>query len=382
MALVVSAFGVALTPASAEPVPDPNGPDPIEEFLTANEIYFPWVPNGQMLGDSGPYTGDVVVQNVSLLFTIDLHFFVGVGTSEDSWDEAYVLNNVEPYASTTVSASDLGIEEPGASVYVEGRLQIDEEYEDEFDELPLAPISGSVKNVAPLASSNALTSSAHDTVDGYTSMTRQQVAPISDDQHILPIVQNNTGWQTEIRLASFGDEGSNTNYTIELFGTGDGAGDDSFSTSGTFHSGEVRHYSISDLVDVDEGWVGSAYITANAPVGAVAERYKNETDMLLTNVSRPVEQPFVVDNSETGNGSVDRQAEAAGPELIYADNHRAIAPLVFQEYNFWNTGISVANTSDSPNDVQIRFITPAGNQVGSEAFRIPPRGMKYLYLPG
>jgi hypothetical protein len=115
-----------------------------------------------------------------------------------------------------------------------------------------------------------------------------------------------------------------------------------------------------DAPGIDEGWVGNAFITSNAPIGAIAERYKVETEMLLTNVSRPV--------INGGNG---------GPQTT------SYAPLVFQNYNFWNTGISVANLDDNnSNTVTVSYFTPGGSQVGTEQLTIPPRGMEFVFTPG
>jgi hypothetical protein len=75
--------------------------------------------------------------------------------------------------------------------------------------------------------------------------------------------------------------------------------------------------------------------------------------MLLTNVSRPVES---------------------------ADDEQ-VAPLVFQNYNNWNSGISVANLEDYSITVNIAYITPGGSQVGADQVTIPQRGMEFVYTP-
>ncbi len=436
LSLVLSAFVASLAPAGAQngngdliPVPGEPFIDLIEALSElGTDVYFPWVPNGQMLGDSGPYYGDVTVQNLGGLFAgpADLYFYVGVGQNNKAYENPYVVANVQEGASVTVSAEDLEIDEPGSSVHVVGVFPEVQEFialledaitelEDEIDALQdqidaisppadsdeegqiedledqiagleedileaqllialfssLNPIlAGSVKNVADFPANNAQTQAAHETVDGYTGMNRSQVAPPLTDQHILPIVQTNNGWNTELRIASFADENdpnASTAYTVTLYEAGGqgAAGTSSGEFTGVIRGGEVKHIDIMDAPGIDEGWVGNAFITSNAPIGVVAERYKNENDMLLSNVSRPVEQVNVNDP----NG---------GP----ADNHKAIAPLVFQNYNYWNTGISIANTSDAPNTVTVSYFTPGGSQVGSEQLTIPPRGMEYIFTPG
>jgi hypothetical protein len=58
-----------------------------------------------------------------------------------------------------------------------------------------------------------------------------------------------------------------------------------------------------------------------------------------------------------------------------------VAPLVFQNYNNWNSGISVANLEDNPVTVNIAYVTPGGSQIGSDQITIPPRGMEFVYKP-
>ena len=398
LSLVLTAFVASLAPVGAQLPSDDDFIEALEELGT--EVYFPWVPNGQMLGDSGPYYGDVTVQNLGGFFSgeaANLYFYVGVGESNQAYENPYVVANVQTGASVTVSAADLEIDEPGASVHVVGEFvgqaealaELEAELANELAESEpdqevinalqseiavvsaLNPaLAGSVKNVADFPANSARTQAAHETVDGYTGMNRSQVNPPLTDQHILPIVQTNSGWNTELRIASFADENNpnaNTAYTVTLYEAGGqgAAGTSSGEFTGVIRGGEVVHIDIMDAPGIDEGWVGNAFITSNAPIGVVAERYKTENDMLLSNVSRPVEQVNVNDP----NG---------GP----ADNHKAIAPLVFQNYNYWNTGISIANTSDAPNTVMVSYFTPGGSQVGSEQLTIPPRGMEYIFTPG
>ncbi|TVR75974.1 MAG: hypothetical protein EA415_02040, partial [Sphaerobacteraceae bacterium] len=400
----MSAFVASIGVSSAQG-PISGSIDAVDALSTG--VYFPWVPNGEMLGESGPFHGDVTVQNLGSLMagSTDLYFYVGVGSGSQAYDNPYVVANVQAGASVTVSAADLEIDSPGASVHVVGvqpevvaliaeteatLAELQDQFEDatgltrlflglaiakhelmlEFLYAVNPTLAGSVKTVADFPANSAQTQAAHETVDGYTGMNRFQVEPPLTDHHVLPIVQTNSGWRTELRLASFADEkdpNPGTAYTVTLYAAGGqgAAGTSSGEFTGVIRGGEVVHIDIMDAPGIDEEWVGNAFITSNAPIGVVANRYKTETNMLLNNVSRPVEQ-----------------VNEVSLELTAADNHKAIAPLIFQNYNYWNTGISIANTSNSPNTVTVSFFTPGGSQVGSEQLTIPPRGMEYIYTPG
>ncbi len=340
--LVVGAFAGTIGTAGAE------------DLQSAYGAYFPWVPNGETLDGMGPFYGAVTVQNLQGE-PIDIYVYPGVGSGSQAYGSPEVIANVQSFASVTLTAEQIGVSSPGGSVHA-----VAETVEDGAPAL----IAGSVKNVGPVESSNAKTSSAHITVDGYTGMTDDQVND-DDDTQILPIVQTNSGWDTKVRIASFAGEGNpnpTTAYTVTLYEAGGqgSAGPSSGEFTGLIAGGETVSIDIMDAPGINEGWVGNAFITSNAPIGAIAERYKTETEMLLTNVSRPV--------INGGNG---------GPQTT------SYAPLVFQNYNFWNTGISVANLDDNnSNTVTLTYFTAGGSQVGTDQVTIPPRGMEFVFTPG
>jgi hypothetical protein len=377
MGLALSVFVGALAIGSAqeEEVPDAGA-----------GAYFPWVPNGSTLDGMGPFYGAVTVQNVQTgeaLDPVDLYFFAGVGENDQAWSDPVVVANVQRAASVTLNASDLNVPEPGSSVRVIGinansGVSWDSD-NNEFTGLPVddaettdeenpvfqdlddvsVPIVGTVKNVSPLPSESGKTSSAHTTVSGYSGFTQEQVVPTDSETHILPIVQSNSGWNTVIRIASFAgerDPNATVSYTVTLYESGGqgAAGQSAGVFTGSIAGGEVEHIDITADENIGEGFVGNAYITANAPIGAVAERYKVQDDMLLTNTSRQLDS------------MTDEQ----------------VAPLIFQNYNNWNSGISVANLDEEdPATVNIAYVTPGGSQVGADQITIPARGMEFVYTP-
>ncbi|MCM8750721.1 hypothetical protein NET02_16410, partial [Thermomicrobiaceae bacterium CFH 74404] len=57
-------------------------------------------------------------------------------------------------------------------------------------------------------------------------------------------------------------------------------------------------------------------------------------------------------------------------------------PLVFENFNGWNTGITFANLSDSAsNTVTVSFYNQAGQLVSSEQRVLQPRAVEYVYRP-
>ena len=380
MGLAFSVFVGALAIGSAqeEEVPD-----------AGTGAYFPWVPNGSMLDDMGPFYGAVTVQNLQTaqddFQAVDLYFFPGVGENDQAWGDPVVVANVQSAASVTLNAADLGVPEPGSSVRVHAvdadsgvrwdsenneftGLPLDEEAmdaaeddDDIFQDLDdvFGNIAGTVKNVSPLPSTSGKTSSDHTTVSGYSGFTQEQVVPTDDETHILPIVQSNSGWNTVIRIASFAgerDPNATVSYTVTLYESGGqgAAGQSAGVFTGSIAGGEVEHIDITADENIGEGFVGNAYITANAPIGAVAERYKVQDDMLLTNTSRQLDS--------------------------MSDSQ--VAPLIFQNYNNWNSGISVANLDEEDEaTVNIAYVTPGGSQIGADQITIPARGMEFVYTP-
>lgn len=380
MGLALSVFVGALAIGSAQEEQVPAG---------GTGAYFPWVPYGAELNDMGPFYGAVTVQNLED-DAHDLYFFAGAGEDDHAYGDPYVVANVQGNASVTVNAGSLDLDEPGAPVRVHSvetdsgiawdsdeneftGLPVDDDATDDIDNPVVVDavdvfgnVAGTVKNVSPMPSQNAQTSSAHVTVDGYSGLTEEQVA-FEEDTHMLPIVQTNDGWNTEIKIASFAGENDpnpSTSYTVTFYEAGGqgSAGTSSGSFTEQIRGGEAHTIDITEVAGIDEGWVGNAFITSNAPVGAVAERFKAEDEMLLSNVSRPV---------LTDDDGFDQSQDIA------------YAPLVFQQYNNWNTGISVANLDDTQsNTVTITYFTPGGSQVGSDQLTIPPRGMEFVFTAG
>ncbi len=325
MGLVIGVFAGTLVTGSA----DEHGNNQMDG---ATELFVPWVPNGAMLDDSrdgidptGPYYGSITVQNL---------------------EEADVTVNYEVLA--TGETDQLQLEE------WETKTLTVEALFDETDEVDGSGVVLSTANDARIAAvqkqasgaapnEEARTSPESGIVGGYTAMT-----DVSGDS-VLPIVQTNNNWNTLIRLTNFGEASADVEVSLNPAG---GEGDaPTFNLS--IDAGDTETINLlGDENGIPDGWTGSARISTEGSVGAVAERAKNETDMLIMNAA------LLAENSST-----------------------QYAPLVFQEYNHWNTGISIANLAEVENDISITYYDRDGEELNTDSLTVPANGMDYVYTP-
>src|SRR5690606_24787791 len=139
--------------------------------------------------------------------------------------------------------------------------------------------------------------------------------------YVLPIAQRNDGRETILRVANLREGGGLTNGTLTFSGSGEQglAGESAVEDLQPWAAGVA---SAGAAARVPGEWVGSVFITSGADSGVVADRDKVDDQMLLNNTSRP---------------------ELTGGDENLISATVKYGALVFQEYNFWNTGISVAN---------------------------------------
>jgi hypothetical protein len=312
------------------------------------ELYFPWVPWGVVIEDpddgseAGPFYSYLTIQNLEGV-PINLRY-EPASIHAPEGPSLVTLSPLQPNASQSISAGELfDIDEASTSAFGGG---VKVTATRQSDDLP-ARIAGVMRQMSPTPSPyfSGLSTSAQVTVSGYTGLSEIGIA----EEVFLPIVQTNNNWNTLIRATNF-DEAAATLITVMLHEAGGGG-----SLGPAFQitqPGETATFDLRGL-GIPEGWVGTAEITAGVPIGAVAERIKIETNMLLMNVSRSSEQTA---------------------ESNYA-------ALIFRDWNSWNTGISIANLANVDNEVEIDFFDIDGNPVHDESITIPANGMDFVYLP-
>lgn len=309
----------------------------------SNVLAFPWVPNGSTLsdsrddfGDTGPYHGSVTVQNLEDQ-RIDIYYTETDGYDNDNLS-SWSATKLDAHATITLSADQLGIDAPGGGAIVVGT-----EEGDKTTPARIAGVQKQASDIAPLG--GAETSDEHKIVGGYSGLQDEQIG----DQAILPIAQVNANWNTVLHVTNFGDE-ADADVDLQM-NPAEGTGW-AININRTIQPGETESIGLLGL-NPPSDWVGSVNISADQPIAAAAERAKNETDMLIMNVSQ---NPGIAGGTQS-------------------------APLVFDDWEAWNTGISIANLTDSANEVTVTYYDLDGNVEDTEDVEIPANGMDFIYSP-
>ncbi|MBX6723009.1 MAG: hypothetical protein IRY92_07220, partial [Dactylosporangium sp.] len=210
------------------------------------------------------------------------------------------------------------------------------------------------------------TSADTEIVDGYTAIPYQDLVlaagggAVLDSQSrwVIPIVQTNNNWNTAIVITNISDQNNSVNATYYAAGGQGFAGPSVALLSGqTLGPGESIVVDLREDAGFPDEEVGSVWIDATRAVVAMAFRNKPSTEMMLSTVAQPR-----TDDAEFS------------PTLKFG-------PLVFRDYNGWNTGINIANLSSETNRVTVTYYNYAGNVVASDTVTIPARAMEYVYTP-
>jgi len=432
LGLITGLFVGAIAPAGAAP-DDPG----------AGAIFFPWVPNNDSLAGIEGINGSIVVQNLEPfsvhvdVYDADFNELTSItlnprasqgwtaaqlGIDEpgsgviavahwfdfaeicdvvEDGEDVEVGTRGEPADTTDEFPVPAGYGEDWNKIqvvgYVEGRdynwwvdgdtlyidwsldgaeptydTQIVVDLLDCFD-VPDPRIAGVEKHTVGTA--GLRTNANTEIVDGYSAIPLSDLAIAADyetfswpeadldnqSRWILPIVQTNNGWNSEIVITNVSGENNSVNATFFAAGGQGFAGESVALLSGeALAPGESIKVDLTEDAGFPEGEVGSVWIDSTYPVVAIAFRHKVETEMMLTTVAQPrTDQPI---------------GDFFDPKVAYG-------PLVFRDYNGWNTGINIANLSSNTNQVTVTYYNYAGNVVAAETRNIPTRAMEYVYTP-
>lgn len=301
-------------------------------------VYFPWVSNDEDIGGLGPWHGELSFQNLSNT-TCALTVNVGV---KGSWVTTARLS-LTAGAARTVGASSFAVPNPGGPVRLDAGC----------------PLAASVKQITPDVQVAPWSDGAA-VVTGYTGLSGADLAASrasATSAWYLPITQTNSDWNTFIRIANFDTAG--IDVAVELFPAGNANGADGADLMLSNHLGVAEVWTVDTLYALGaSGWVGYARVTVSGDAGVIALRTKASTTMALTNVAIA--------------------ADAEQP----ADTYIAAAPLLFNAYNGWNTGINLANVSDEPSDITVSYYAAGGEMLREETLQLLPHSMQYIYTPG
>jgi hypothetical protein len=109
------------------------------------------------------------------------------------------------------------------------------------------------------------------------------------------------------------------------------------------------------------GFLGSAWIRASQPLGVIVDEYNANGSILMSYRGVPANYY----GSQTPNGSLFN-----------------FAPLIYREYNGWNTSIQVQNLSSIYKAlVKVYFLDNSGDTIDIITKWICPRGSQTFYLP-
>lgn len=226
--------------------------------------------------------------------------------------------------------------------------------------------AGGTAGAAGLA---AVTSADNTVVDGYTGLSGNDLFSSSTNlsSYVVPIVQNGwNGWNSTVFITNLSGK-DNALATITFYtGGGQGAAGTSVGTF-TKHlaKGETWAIDTTAMSSIPTGWVGSAWVSVDYPQVVVAvARNKAETSMSLTNT-----------------GEAATPSLSSGCSFNPATQLCRYAPLVFKNYNGWNTGINVANLGTQPVTVSVTYYNQQGDNIAQDQRTIPSRAMEYIYRP-
>ena len=214
------------------------------------------------------------------------------------------------------------------------------------------------------------TTSTTEMVDGYSAVPHSDLKRAAQGgetleeqiRWVVPIVQTSSGWNTEIFITNVSQNDTTVNATFYP-AQGQGVAGRGTLILGNYWLPAGESVSVDLMADtpLPEGRVGSLWVDATEDVVVAAFRMKPETGMMLTTVAQPR-------YDEPTNGDTCDQCVAYGP-------------LVFRDYNGWNTGINIANLSSFYNRVTVTYYNYDGNVAATDLLTIPPRAMEYVYTP-
>jgi hypothetical protein len=131
----------------------------------------------------------------------------------------------------------------------------------------------------------------------------------------------------------------------------------------TLAPGESYQFDSTDCVGPD--WQGSAWLRSSQPLGIAVDLIGR--DVMMTYVGEPSEINYTYDPNKAFSTS---------------GNQVAFGPLIYSEYQGWDTGIQVQNLSSVVNaKVKVYFLDRSGDIITTLVDWICPRGSQTFFLP-
>ncbi|MCB9176287.1 MAG: hypothetical protein H6648_03940 [Caldilineae bacterium] len=137
----------------------------------------------------------------------------------------------------------------------------------------------------------------------------------------------------------------------------------------TLAPGESYQWDASDCVGPD--WQGSAWLRSSQEMGIAVDIFGR--DVLMTYTGEPQPYAYVLANAD---GEPEVVASVTTGETV------AYGPLMYSEYQGWDTGVQVQNLSEVYNaKVKVYFLDRSGDVITTLVDWICPRGSQTFFLP-
>ncbi|MFN8422809.1 MAG: hypothetical protein U0470_05215 [Anaerolineae bacterium] len=131
----------------------------------------------------------------------------------------------------------------------------------------------------------------------------------------------------------------------------------------TLAPGETFQFDAADCVGPD--WLGNAWIRASQPMGIAVDIIG--PDVLMSYVGEPTEINYTYDPNTP---------------VFSSGNHVAFGPLIYSEYQGWDSGIQVQNMSPVvAAKAKVYFLDRGGDIITTLVDWICPRGSQTFFLP-
>ena len=138
---------------------------------------------------------------------------------------------------------------------------------------------------------------------------------------------------------------------------------------GTLAPGETFQFDASDCVGPD--WQGSAWIRASEVMGIVVDIFGR--DIMMSYIGEPQPFNYALLNEDGEFDFVD--SPTTGEKVAYG-------PLIYSEYQGWDTGVQVMNLDPVHNaKVKVYFLDRSGDIITTLVDWICPRGSQTFFLP-
>ncbi|RIJ99694.1 MAG: hypothetical protein DCC47_22670, partial [Acidobacteria bacterium] len=136
----------------------------------------------------------------------------------------------------------------------------------------------------------------------------------------------------------------------------------------TLAPGESFQFDATDCVGPD--WQGSAWIRSSEPMGIAVDIVGR--DILMTYIGEPGSYDYLMDPSDPFDN----------PLRVKNGNQVAYGPLIYSEYQGWDTGIQVMNLDPvTAAKVKVYFYDRSGDIITTLVDWICPRGSQTFFLP-